>query len=62
MINILECRKCGSEDVSVWDSRNKDGTKIRRRKCNKCNKRWMTIEVDYWEWMQKAGDHNSELL
>lgn len=31
---------------------------IRRRKCNECNKRWLTIEVDYWDWMQKAGDQD----
>lgn len=62
MTNILKCSKCGSEDVSVWDSRKKDGSQIRRRKCNRCNKRWTTIEVDYWEWMQKAGDHDAEFL
>lgn len=59
---ILKCRKCGSENVCVWDSRRKDGTRIRRRKCNDCNKRWTTIEVDYWDWMQKAGGEDPKLL
>ena len=60
--NVLKCRWCGSEHVGVWDSRRKDGSMVRRRKCFDCNKRWMTIEVDYWDWLQKAGDEDTELL
>ncbi len=57
------CKNCGARR-RIYDSRlKKDGSVVRRCECTKCKRKWMTIEVDYWEYMkQKEGDESAELL
>ena len=59
------CNKCGS-DSHIYESRIKDdGTVVRRRECNNCGHKWMTIEVEYWKYQQmlkNTGDHDAEFL
>lgn len=43
--STLECPKCASDKVSVIDSRQNNGHRLRRRKCGSCKHRWSTIEV-----------------
>ncbi|WP_298535732.1 hypothetical protein [uncultured Methanobrevibacter sp.] len=50
---VLQCSRCGSENVCIWDSRKLHGSQIRRRKCKDCNMRWTTIEVDYYQWLHE---------
>ena len=54
------CKNCGGNS-HIYDSRLKNETIIRRRICKQCRRKWMTIEVDYWEYMrehQKEGDED----
>lgn len=56
------CEKCGANS-HVYGSRVKEGMIFRRRICTKCKRKWMTVEVDYWEWLKKKeGDDHAELL
>lgn len=56
------CPKCKS-DSYIYDSRIKDGMVIRRRICQKCKHKWMTIEINYWDYEKlKEGDNHSEFL
>lgn len=58
MDDILKCKKCNTDAyVKIIDSRKKYGTKIRYRQCMKCKRKWKTIEIDYWEYVQKVKDH-----
>lgn len=52
------CRKCGNKTSFVYESRTKDGCVVRRRKCLKCGFKWTTIEVDYWDAMNKMSDES----
>ena len=38
------CRRCGEEQFTTLDSRNKDGYRVRRKECLRCGYRWKTIE------------------
>lgn len=44
----MRCRKCGTLESRVIDSRpNQEGTQIRRRReCEKCSERWTTYEIE----------------
>lgn len=58
------CKNCGS-DSTVYDTRLKSGAVVRRRKCQKCGRKWMTIEVEYWQYKrehQEEGDESAELF
>ena len=57
------CSKCKC-DSHIYESRIKDGGYvIRRRKCQKCGHKWMTIEVPYWEYQKlKEGDDHAKFL
>ena len=58
------CKNCGS-DSHVYESRAKEGMIFRRRICKNCKRKWMTIEIDYWQYMrehQKEGDDHANLL
>lgn len=46
----MNCPKCGSDQVNVIDSRPKEGTVARRRKCLVCGYRYSTVEVDVSEY------------
>lgn len=41
------CRRCGEENFHTTDSRNKDGYRVRSKKCLSCGYRWKTIEYMY---------------
>lgn len=43
--NILECDKCGSEQIKIYDSRVSIGTRWRARECVDCGNRFTTYEV-----------------
>lgn len=52
MTDITLCRKCGSENLYVMDSR-KDGGRIRRRKkCSDCGHRFTTYEINASEFFK----------
>ena len=56
------CKNCGGNS-RIYDSRLKNETIIRRRICKQCKRKWMTIEIDYWEYMkQKEGDESADIL
>ncbi len=46
MSACTRCPICGCASVVV-DSRTRQETKYRRRKCTKCHYRWSTIEIIY---------------
>ena len=50
----MRCFKCKSDTV-VKDSRPKDGTIRRRRRCLKCGNRFSTIEVLIMEQVKKPA-------
>lgn len=56
----LVCPKCGSEQVSVIDSRRKEGTVWRRRCCLCCQKRFNTVEIS--EERLQAMEKTEELM
>lgn len=41
------CANCGNESFKVFDSRNINGFRIRRKRCLLCGHSWKTIEVIY---------------
>lgn len=41
----MKCPKCGSDQVTVIDSRRDDSMVTRRRKCMDCNHRFQTHEI-----------------
>lgn len=41
----MVCPKCGSDQLTVVDTRRKNGTVWRRRGCLCCSKRFNTVEV-----------------
>ena len=41
------CEKCGNESFKTTNSRNKDGYRMRDKKCLICGYRWRTIEYRY---------------
>ncbi len=41
------CKRCGNENFTTKDSRNKDGYRHRRKICNSCGYMWNTIEYMY---------------
>ena len=48
--NAIICKKCGSDNCTVTDTRNREiygigKTIYRRRKCNQCGYRWITVEL-----------------
>ena len=50
------CPKCNA-DSFIYDSRIKENKVIRRRKCEKCGHKWMTIEINYWDYEKlKEGE------
>jgi transcriptional regulator NrdR family protein len=55
----MNCPKCQSQQTIVYNSRPKDSTTWRRRKCLDCKHRWTTIEVtedvfDFIDQIDKA--------
>lgn len=42
--NALMC-ECGCYESNVIDTRDEKNTRVRRRKCKYCGKKWTTIEV-----------------
>lgn len=44
-MDIAKCNKCGSEQIFVIDSRRKQGSVYRRKKCQNCGERFTTYEV-----------------
>lgn len=42
---MMKCGQCGSENVSVVDTRSSGEWIRRRRACADCGKRWTTFEV-----------------
>ena len=44
-MNICKCRSCGSENTDVIDSRKRNGSIYRRRKCRVRGERWSTQEI-----------------
>lgn len=49
------CPRCGNEQTYIYDSRKgKDGTYYRRRKCD-CGFKWLTVEVDYYDYLNVLG-------
>ena len=58
MDDILKCRNCNTDAfVHIVDSRKKDGKQARCRQCMKCKLKWKTIEIDYWEYVQKVENN-----
>ena len=45
----MNCPKCNSNQICVYDSRNKKYV-IRKRKCLICGNRWKTIEIPQEEY------------
>lgn len=47
------CSSCGSEHTIVEKTVNESGyydhRKIRRRRCTHCGRRWVTVEIGYWD-------------
>jgi transcriptional regulator NrdR family protein len=39
------CPRCRSEDHRCYDSRIRDGSRLRRRECFLCHHRWLTLEL-----------------
>lgn len=42
----MNCTKCGAGDSIVTDSRERDFTIRRKRKCRSCGHGWWTIEIE----------------
>lgn len=42
----MVCPKCGSDQLTVIDTRRKNGTVWRRRGCISCGNRFNTLEVE----------------
>jgi transcriptional regulator NrdR family protein len=56
-INV--CPKCHSVAVKIIDSREEaDGTRIRRRKCIICGKRWSTREIHLDDFEELSHDND----
>lgn len=54
--NAKMCKKCGSTDSNVYESRqmmdyNNHVYVTRRRKCNNCGYKWKTVEIHYWDYI-----------
>ena len=43
----MTCPYCGCSDTRIVDSRKREDSVFRRRKCIECGKRFNTIEIDY---------------
>ena len=43
--NVTACPKCGSEVLSIYDTRKKNNVVWRRRKCVMCGEKFATVEI-----------------
>lgn len=57
----LRCMHCGSQDLSVKDSRAHAHSVRRRRKCNSCGKGFYTREV-WSDWHGKPIDGQDKAM
>lgn len=48
--NIIVCEKCGSEQITTYDTRTTMGTRRRRKACQECNHRFTTYEIEKEEY------------
>lgn len=59
---MIACPKCGSKYTTVVDSRKSSNESIirRRRRCEKCDKRFTTYEITEQDW--KAFENFKNIL
>ena len=48
------------DNMKVYDSRTKGYLIRRRRKCLNCGFRWMTVEIDYWKFIELLRKADAE--
>lgn len=64
ILNIVECEKCGSENMGVLDTRMTCGIIRRRRRCLDCGNRITTYEIheeDFHDRRTKKEEFEMEL-
>ena len=49
-LSVIQCEKCGKEQLDVCDSRNFNGIRRRKKKCLACGHRITTYEISEYDY------------